>query len=239
MKNIRFLAVITLASLFALVQSHAQALNLNLQYEGAWTNLTFSSTGAAHVGVVINGASATINFDLDGFVFGAADPPLIVVPGVINNGVLQLDSKGLSTYGDVAGSINLATGDTLIDLTNVPNPRIAHLKLTGKVTAGGAGGPAGKIDLQYLVDFPPGSFPSTATGVLVATQIAPVQITSIETGTGELIVSWTGGKPPYQIQTTASIGASTLWRNSGTPTSSTTAHVPLAGASRLFVRIAD
>src|SRR5690349_18203599 len=205
MRKIRWLATLVLAFFGGLLPSEAQILNLNLQYEGAWTNLTFGSTGAAHVGVVVNGANATINFDLDGFVFGAADPPLIVVPGTIDSGILHLDSKGLSTYGDVSGSINLATGDTLIDLTHVPNPRIAHVKLTGTVTAGTADA-LGKIDMQYLVDFPPGSVPATANGMLVATQVPPVQITSIQAGTGELIVSWTGGKPPYQIQTTASIG---------------------------------
>jgi hypothetical protein len=238
MKRIRLLAALVLSFFGALLQNRAQTLSLNFQYEGAWTNLTFNSTGAAHVGVVVDGANATINFDLDGFVFGAADPPLIVVPGTIDNGILHLDSKGLSTYGDVTGSINLATGNTLIDLTNVPNPRIAHVKLTGKVTVSTADS-VGKIDMQYLVDFPPDSFPATASGVLVASQVAPVQITSIETGTGELVIRWIGGKPPYQIQTTASIGPATLWRNSGTPTSSTTGHIPLAGASRVFARIAN
>jgi hypothetical protein len=228
------LLIATFAS-FA-VPSRAQTLDLNLHYEGAWTNLTFGSTGAAHVGVVISGANATIDFDLDGFVFGAADPPLIVVPGVVENGILKLDSKGLSTYGDVTGSINLATGDTLIDLTKVPNPRIAHVKLTGKVSAGGPGS-LGKLDLQYLVDFPPGSVPATANGVLVATQVPPVQITSVQLDNGDLVIAWSGGKAPYQVQTSSALGSSAAWKNSGAPTSATTARIPLAGASRVFVRV--
>jgi hypothetical protein len=208
----------------------AGAQTANLRYEGSWTNLTFGSVGAAHVGVTLDAPNATIRFDLDGFVFGASDPAVIIVPGTIDQGVLHLDSKGVPTYGDVVGTINLVTGETLINVTNVPNPRIKHLQLTGNVT--------GKIDLQYTVDFPdPPSATNPARGVLVADLVPQLQITSVEQSNGELVVTWTGGKPPYQIQTRPDFSPAT-WQNFGTTTSSTTAHIAASNSKRLFVRVA-
>ncbi len=215
--------------LFFLLSPFVGAQSANLRYEGSWTNTTFGSFGAAHVGVVLDAPNATISFDLDGFVFGAADPAVIIVPGTIDQGVLTLNSKGVATYGDIVGTINLVTGETLIDVTNVPNPRIKHLVLTGNVT--------GKIDLQYTVDFPdpPGPF-NPAKGVLVATLVPELQITSVQQVNGELVVTWTGGKPPYQVQARPDFSPA-LWQNLGATTTSTTAHIPASNSKRLFVRI--
>jgi len=208
----------------------ARAQMTNLRYEGAWTNTTFGSFGAAHVGVVLDAPNATITFDLDGFVFGASDPAVIVVPGTIDQGILHLDSKGVPTYGDIVGTMNLVTGDTLIDVSNVPNPRIKHLQLTGSVTR--------KIDLQYTVDFPdPPSATNPAKGVLVADLVPQLQIISAQQSNGDLIVTWTGGKPPYQIQTRPDFSPAS-WQNFGATTSSTTAHIPASNSKRLFVRVA-
>jgi hypothetical protein len=206
-----------------------RAQTANLRYEGSWTNTTFGSFGAAHVGVVLDAPNATITFDLDGFVFGDPDPALIVVPGTIAQGVLHLDSKGVATYGDVVGTINLVTGETLIDVTNVPNPRIKRLQLTGNVT--------GKIDLQYTVEFPePPSAFNPAKGVLVAEPVPQLQITSVQQLNGELIVTWAGGKPPYQIQTRPDFSPAS-WQNLGGGTSSTTAQIPVSNSKQLFVRV--
>jgi hypothetical protein len=205
------------------------AQTTNLRYEGAWTNTTFGSFGAAHISVVLDAPAATITFDLDGFVFGDPDPALIVVPGTIDQGILHLNSKGVATYGDVIGTINLVTGETLIDVTNVPNPRIKHLQLTGNVS--------GKVDLQYTVDFPePPSAFNPARGVLIATLVPQLQITSVEQSNSELVVSWTGGKAPYQVQTRPDFSTA-QWQNFGATTSSTTAHIPGSNSRVLFVRV--
>jgi len=212
-----------------LLSPFTRAQITNLRYEGSWTNTTFGSFGAAHIGVVLDAPNATITFDLDGFVFGDPDPALIVVPGTIDQGVLHLDSKGVATYGDIAGTINLVTGETLINVSNVPNPRIKHLQLTGNVS--------GKIDLQYTVDFPdPPSAFNPAKGVLVADLVPQIQITSVSQANGELVVTWTGGKPPYQIQARPDFSPAS-WQNLGATTSSTTARIPPSNSKNLFIRV--
>jgi hypothetical protein len=215
--------------LICLLSPFTRAQTANLRFEGSWTNTTFGSFGAAHVGVVLDAPNATITFDLDGFVFGASDPAVIIVPGTIEQGILSLNSKGVTTYGDIIGTINLITGDTLIDVSNVPNPRIKHLQLTGNVT--------GKIDFQYTVDFPdPPSAFNPAKGVLVATLVPQLQITAVQQINGELIVTWTGGKAPYQIQTRPDFSPAS-WQNFGAPTSSSTAQIPASNSKYIFVRV--
>jgi hypothetical protein len=215
--------------LVVLLSPFTRAQTTNLRYEGSWTNTTFGSFGAAHISVVLDAPAATLTFDLDGFVFGDPDPALIVVPGTIDQGILHLDSKGVATYGDVIGTINLVTGETLIDVSNVPNPRIKHLQLTGNVT--------GKIDLAYTVDFPePPSAFNPAKGVLVATLVPQLQITSVQQSNAELVVTWIGGKAPYQIQTRPDFSTA-QWQNFGATTSSSTARIPASNSARLFVRV--
>src|SRR5262245_9340571 len=74
---------LTCILLTLLLSPFIRAQTSNLRYEGSWTNTTFGSFGAAHVGAVLDAPNATIRFDLDGFVFGASDPAVIVVPGTI------------------------------------------------------------------------------------------------------------------------------------------------------------
>lgn len=67
-------------------------------YEGAWTNVTFGSTGKAVVDIHVNGTAANTSFDMDGYVFGAFDPPVIQMPGVVS-GDFQVQVRSSLTAG--------------------------------------------------------------------------------------------------------------------------------------------
>ena len=70
----------------------------------------------------------------------------------------------------------------------------------------------------------------------VATLVPQLQITSVQQANGELIVTWTGGKPPYQIQTRPDFSPA-AWQNLGATIPSTTAHIPASNSKSLFVRV--
>jgi hypothetical protein len=110
----------------------------------------------------------------------------------------------------------------------VPVPFIKGVQLSGTITR--------KLDLQFSVDFnEPPSATNPARGVIIAEALAPFQITSVELANGQLLIAWTGGKPPYQIQSSSNFAT---WQNFGAPTSGLTATLPASGSGRLFFRIA-
>jgi hypothetical protein len=205
---------------------HLQAQTVAIRYEGSWTNTTFGSVGKAFVDVSIQGATATLKFDLDGFVFGTFDPPLITIPATVENGVVTFDARGIAGFGDIAGNVTLASGATVIDVTNVPNDFIGNVHVTGTFGQ--------NMDLQYTVVFksPPNS---DAVGVIVGNGIPPLRITSVQILGDRLELSWTGGKPPYQVQTTTAFGAP--WQNSGSLIPDRNSSVPASRAGNLLVRI--
>lgn len=69
------------------------------------------------------------------------------------------------------------------------------------------------------------------------TPIPPVKISSITTSNGQLAISWTGGRPTFQIQTRSGLSAS--WTNFGAPTSNSIAVVPITGSQALFRVVSD
>jgi len=70
------------------------------QYEGAWFNDTFSSTGAARFRIEAAGDTGTLGVDLDGNVFGGFDPPEVVFTGTIGSQALTKNDDSL--FGDVS-----------------------------------------------------------------------------------------------------------------------------------------
>src|SRR4051812_4766660 len=74
--------VVWKALLFVFLLLHTQSAHAALQdmvgrYVGAWTNITFGSTGKAVILIQISGTNATLTFDMDGQVFGYVNPPVI------------------------------------------------------------------------------------------------------------------------------------------------------------------
>src|SRR6185312_10428488 len=81
--------------------SHAALQDMVGRYVGAWTNLTFNSTGKAVIIIDITGTNATLTFDMDGQVFGYVNPPVISMPGTVVGNTIVIDNKGVGIFGDI------------------------------------------------------------------------------------------------------------------------------------------
>lgn len=201
------------------------------RYEGAWTNLTFGSTGKAVIDISVNGATAATTFDMDGFVFGAFDPPVINMPGTVVGDTIQIDSQGVGLFGNILGSINSTAGTFEAVLTQIPGGFIAKVTATGTIGSG-------KLDLDYVVDFPGPTGPTNpALGVLVANQPVPLVLAPPVPQGNELRLTWTGGTAPYQVQVRNNLSTGE-WANEGTATSNTSAVLAVPASGIVFIRVA-
>jgi hypothetical protein len=200
-------------------------------YEGAWTNLTFGSTGKAVIDIQVTGTNATLIFDMDGYVFGYIDPPLISMPGTVTGSSIYIDNKGVGIFGDIKGLVDGAMGTFSVTLTNIPGNSIQHISVIGTIQGG-------RLSLDYTVDF---YGPSTATnpahGVLVASAAVPLKITRVWRQTNDLILEWTGGRGPYQIQTRTNL-VSGAWSNLGSSLATTTTAINIGTDKTRFFRAA-
>jgi hypothetical protein len=210
--------------------SHAALQDLVGRYVGAWTNLTFGSTGKAVIIIDVSGTNATLTFDMDGFVFGYIDPPVISMPGTVVGNTIVLDNKGVGIFGDIKGSIDGTTGAFQTTLTNVPGGFINDVTNSGFVTNG-------VISVSYTVDFP--GAPSTtnpAHGVMVALLTPPIVITNTVRAGPNLTLKWSGGKGPFFVQASSNV-TSGVWTNYSAP-STNNATVTISPAGSAFFRIA-
>lgn len=135
-------------------------------YEGSWNNATFGSSGPARFEITTAGNSFSVTMDLDGNVFGGADPDPVTVSGMLDlsgNGVFNLDDHEL--FGDVVGSIS---GGTVIEATatNIPVFGFVSASLTGTISPT-------EIALEYDIEFVPFFVPNMASGTIAA-QLVPV-----------------------------------------------------------------
>jgi hypothetical protein len=62
---------------------------------------------------------------------------------------------------------------------------------------------------------------------------APFKVTTVTVAGNNLTITWTGGKSPYQLQTTTTL-ATGSWTNTGTPITNTSATVQMSGPSSLY-----
>jgi len=123
---------------------------------GQWLNQTFNSTGAASFSFTVNESAKTIDvtWDMDGAVFGQADP----APITMN---LQYDDTGINAQvngtalGDLAFTVD-ADGNIEGSFTNVPNAAIAQVTFTGQRNGN-------TITLNYTVQFAGGGNPATGS----------------------------------------------------------------------------
>ncbi len=213
---------------------HAQLASAALQdmvgrYVGAWTNTTFGSTGKAVIIIDISGTNATLTFDMDGFVFGFIDPPVISMPGTVQGNSIVIDNHGVGIFGDIKGSIDGTTGAFNTTLTNVPGGFIKDVTNTGFITNG-------VISLSYTVDFPqPPSSTNPAHGVMVAVLTPPIVITNAARAGANLTLKWSGGKGPFVVQANSNL-TSGVWTNYSSPTTNN-ATVPIAPTGNAYFRI--
>jgi len=128
-------------------------------WSGEWHNTTFQTAGDAELTLSFDLANQHVeaSVDLDGNVFGGADPPPEQLVGTITAGGLVLEgtSATLGTYSVTIDGFCAVAGT----LTALPNPNIASVEITGHASPTG-------IHLSYTVYFTAQGGGGTATGIL-------------------------------------------------------------------------
>lgn len=113
---------------------------------GTWTNPTYASTGDVTADVAFNTTTniVTINFDIDGNVYGGTDPApetfLLDMTNFINNGTSILTFTS-AIYGDVTAAITFYTdntGEFSGSATNAPNPAVTNAGFSGTFEISGS-----------------------------------------------------------------------------------------------------
>jgi hypothetical protein len=69
----------------------------------------------------------------------------------------------------------------------------------------------------------------------IAVSVSPLQVSSISRNGTNVVVNWTGGSPPFQVQTKNDL-QTPAWSNSGAPTTARTANIPIQSGS-VFIRV--
>jgi hypothetical protein len=200
------------------------------RYVGAWTNLTFGSTGKAVIEIQITGTNATLIFQMDGYVFGLMGSPEISMPGTVNGDVILIDNKGVGMFGDIKGRLDAVQKTLTATLTNIPGGSIQSVTNVGTIVGG-------VISLNYTVHFPrPPDLQNPAYGVMVTTLVPPIAITSVRRQGSNLLLGWTGGLDPFQVQSRTNLTLD-VWQNVGAQLNIRTSTIPISAASRTFYRV--
>lgn len=109
--------------------------NFNGTYTGTWTNTTFASTGAASVTISENSGMLSVAVDLDGNVFGGANPASETFMATINTNDATIGTAVTSTvYGDVTATLG-GNGTLTISGINIPGS-VDTFSLTGSIVNG-------------------------------------------------------------------------------------------------------
>jgi hypothetical protein len=113
---------------------------------GSWTNTTFASSGSAllRLSFDLPNQAVQATIDLGGNVFGGVDPPPQTLTGALTDSgiVFAGTSPAFGTYAVTIDGFCSLSGR----LTALPNPAIASVDLSGKVTPSG-------IQVAYTVQF--------------------------------------------------------------------------------------
>ena len=113
---------------------------------GTWTNTTYSSTGDVTVNVVFDTTTnvATVNFDIDGNVYGGTDPAAetftLDMNDFINNGTATLNFTS-AIYGDITATLTFYTDNTGVfsgSAANAPNPDVTNATFSGTFEISGS-----------------------------------------------------------------------------------------------------
>jgi len=114
-------------------------------WDGAWYNHTFGSTGAATLQVTYSAASQTltVTVDMDGSVFGGSDPPPETITTTLTGAGFTVTRDSVY-FGDIA--ITIDTNGVVTGELSDPGAGIETVKIEGAVTAT-------QIMIKYTVDF--------------------------------------------------------------------------------------
>lgn len=128
------------------------------QWSGDWNNTTFGSTGTVTLTITVNDdGTADFTLDVDGQVFGAADPPAMTFSGTYDADGAHIAVTGDALFGDVTIDAT-ADGAFTLDAINIPAPGIAGFSALGTATPDG-------VDMTYIVTFDDGTT-AEGTGTL-------------------------------------------------------------------------
>ncbi|MBU6401293.1 MAG: hypothetical protein KGS61_13340 [Verrucomicrobia bacterium] len=201
------------------------------RYVGAWTNITFGSTGKAVIAIQVTGTNANLAFDMDGYVFGQMDPPLINMPGTVQGDIIQLDDQGVGMFGNITGNVDATHGTLTATLTNIPGGFILQVTATGTVTNSA-------INLAYTVSFPGAPSPTNpARGAMSVILIPPITITQFGRQGTSLMLQWSGGQGPFTVQQ-ATDPSLAVWSDVTAATTNTSATVPVPVGGNAILRVA-
>ncbi len=78
--------------------------------------------------------------------------------------------------------------------------------------------------------------PALAYNVVPQVLSAAPRFTAVSTSNGNLLITWSGGKAPYQLETRSSLNSGTTWQAVGAPVTGNSTTIPLNGPVG-FVRI--
>jgi hypothetical protein len=102
-------------------------------WTGTWTNTTFSSTGAVAITVAESGGTYTLQFDMDGNVFGGSNPAPETLSATITPQNASLVGFTSNVYGNLTGTL-AANGALNASGTAIPG-QVDTFTLTGNWTA--------------------------------------------------------------------------------------------------------
>ena len=63
-----------------------------------------------------------------------------------------------------------------------------------------------------------------------------LRLTLVNAGKGQLVLTWSGGKPSYQLEKQTDLRSGALWEPLGAPVTGTSATVPITGQAG-FIRV--
>jgi len=128
---------------------------------GEWHNTTFGSSGAASATITVDTSTMTFTLvsDLDGFVFGASDPPPETYTGPYDENGVSLTANS-ETFGTTHMTVT-PDGQVSGSSTDVPNASIDSVQYSGTITPT-------TYSVSYTVVFSGGG--GTADGVVTMTK---------------------------------------------------------------------
>ena len=130
---------------------------------GTWLNITFGSTGAIDVNIVVNSdGTAEFTIDIGGFVFGAFDPPPLTYFGIYDADGAYFEVMDDPFFGNVVITISF---DGEINMTGelIPDAGIATMESTGILSLD-------EINATYTISFVGGG---EAIGEVTLTKLIP------------------------------------------------------------------
>jgi hypothetical protein len=69
-----------------------------------------------------------------------------------------------------------------------------------------------------------------------ASVVAAPRFTVVTAGNGVIVINWSGGQPPYQLEQRSTLLPGALWESLGAPVTGTSATVPITGSAG-FIRV--